>query len=663
MLIKLKWIFNVKTDEFGGLLKNKAKLVAQGFRQQEGIDFEESFAPVARIEAIHIFVANAANKNMMIYQMDVNGGNSCITMATTAAQQVALDNALVQLEKRVENRKCNMRIDPVKTQKEPIYQVVLDALALTTCYPDHHQCSRDLYALRDLLDLSRLLTQEFDALPSDEDIVSFIKELGHKGDIKSITEVFVDHMYQPWRTFAAIINKCLSGKITDFTFQIENRDHKKQEKMYYPRFTKAIIHHFIIKDKSTSMRNIMFMHTAWDDNILGPMRFVFRSDDFQVYGALLLNRMTNQQMLDSDAYKTYFAYATGATSPKMKRKVKRHVSLSKKRTLVIVEEEEPKTAKKVKKAPAKAERSKGIKKALKRSKRDTNIHQAGGSSEGADFESEGDRGDEAKVQDDDEVQESDDEPQHADDERTNSENQETNDDEEETKDEFIHTPNYVPTDDEMNDESNDVTEEEYERINEEFYGDVNVRLTNDELDDEDKGDKEMTNAKTKDAKHENVIQESAAPCTSPLLTILVSVIPEHMVINPSETVTTTSATTISSLLTSLFPYFQQLTLIPSPKTIEATTSTTDVPDSETLTALHQRISDLEKDVKELKDVDNSTKVISTTKSEVPNAVKEYLESNPDDSLHKVIQRNFADIIKEHSVPAEIIERLRQQYAP
>ncbi|GJS65404.1 integrase, catalytic region, zinc finger, CCHC-type containing protein [Tanacetum coccineum] len=71
MLIKLKWIYKVKTDEFGGVLKNKARLVAQGFRQEEGIDFEESFAPVARIEAIRIFVANAANKNMTIFQMDV----------------------------------------------------------------------------------------------------------------------------------------------------------------------------------------------------------------------------------------------------------------------------------------------------------------------------------------------------------------------------------------------------------------------------------------------------------------------------------------------------------------------------------------------------------------------------------------------------------------
>ncbi|GJZ98629.1 retrovirus-related pol polyprotein from transposon TNT 1-94 [Tanacetum coccineum] len=71
MLIKLKWIFKVKIDEFGGVLKNKARLVAQGFRQEEEIDFEESFTPVARIEAIRIFLANDANKNMTIYQMDV----------------------------------------------------------------------------------------------------------------------------------------------------------------------------------------------------------------------------------------------------------------------------------------------------------------------------------------------------------------------------------------------------------------------------------------------------------------------------------------------------------------------------------------------------------------------------------------------------------------
>ncbi|GJY00641.1 retrovirus-related pol polyprotein from transposon TNT 1-94 [Tanacetum coccineum] len=71
MVITLKWIYKVKLDELGGILKNKARLVARGYRQEEGINFEESFAPVARLEAIRIFLVFAAHMNMVVYQMDV----------------------------------------------------------------------------------------------------------------------------------------------------------------------------------------------------------------------------------------------------------------------------------------------------------------------------------------------------------------------------------------------------------------------------------------------------------------------------------------------------------------------------------------------------------------------------------------------------------------
>ncbi|GKB05923.1 retrovirus-related pol polyprotein from transposon TNT 1-94 [Tanacetum coccineum] len=71
MIINLKWIFKVKQDKFGGVLKNKARLVANDFCQEEGIDFKESFTPVSRIEAIRNFLANAARKSMIVYQMDV----------------------------------------------------------------------------------------------------------------------------------------------------------------------------------------------------------------------------------------------------------------------------------------------------------------------------------------------------------------------------------------------------------------------------------------------------------------------------------------------------------------------------------------------------------------------------------------------------------------
>nr|GFA36997.1 retrovirus-related Pol polyprotein from transposon TNT 1-94 [Tanacetum cinerariifolium] len=65
------WIYKVKLDEYGDVLKNKARLVAKGYCQEEGIDFEESFALVAHIEAIRIFIANVASRNMTVYQMDV----------------------------------------------------------------------------------------------------------------------------------------------------------------------------------------------------------------------------------------------------------------------------------------------------------------------------------------------------------------------------------------------------------------------------------------------------------------------------------------------------------------------------------------------------------------------------------------------------------------
>ncbi|KAK1429967.1 hypothetical protein QVD17_12353 [Tagetes erecta] len=69
--IGTKWVFRNKPDDRGVVIRNKARLVVQGFAQEEGIDYTEVFAPVARLEAIRIFLAHAANKNFKVYQMDV----------------------------------------------------------------------------------------------------------------------------------------------------------------------------------------------------------------------------------------------------------------------------------------------------------------------------------------------------------------------------------------------------------------------------------------------------------------------------------------------------------------------------------------------------------------------------------------------------------------
>ncbi|KAK6139205.1 hypothetical protein DH2020_027052 [Rehmannia glutinosa] len=70
-VIGTKWVFRNKMNEEGYVVRNKARLVAKGYCQEEGIDFDETFAPVARLEAIRMFLAYAAHKNFIVYQMDV----------------------------------------------------------------------------------------------------------------------------------------------------------------------------------------------------------------------------------------------------------------------------------------------------------------------------------------------------------------------------------------------------------------------------------------------------------------------------------------------------------------------------------------------------------------------------------------------------------------
>ena len=70
-VIGTKWIFKNKSDEHGTIIRNKSRLVTQGYIQVEGINFDETFAPVARLESIRILLAIASHLNFKLYQMDV----------------------------------------------------------------------------------------------------------------------------------------------------------------------------------------------------------------------------------------------------------------------------------------------------------------------------------------------------------------------------------------------------------------------------------------------------------------------------------------------------------------------------------------------------------------------------------------------------------------
>nr|GEW21665.1 hypothetical protein [Tanacetum cinerariifolium] len=122
-------------------------------------------------------------------------------MSITKEQQQALDEALIPREQRLMIGSCNYRLSTTFKPKEPTFQVTLDVLSLTPFYP------------------AFLITmcpkhpgQKFVDPPFEEDILTFMRELGYSGHIKFLSDIKVDTLPQPWRTFGTLINKCLSVK-------------------------------------------------------------------------------------------------------------------------------------------------------------------------------------------------------------------------------------------------------------------------------------------------------------------------------------------------------------------------------------------------------------------------------------------------------------------
>ncbi|GJW36752.1 hypothetical protein Tco_0059672 [Tanacetum coccineum] len=221
----------------------------------------------------------------------------------------------------------------------------------------------DTKVFREVLQICpRLPNQDFVKPPSKDEIVSFIK------DLSTLASVIC------YLRFTMIICTSLGEHLLllsiDFMFQADNKEisfaHK--ENMPYLRFTKVIISHFISKDKTIFMRNRINLHTVRDDSLLGTLKFVSKTQDYHMYGALIPEEMINQDIKDSKAYKTYLNFATRKAKPKKARKFKKVVSPSKILSPVLEEEpvEKPKRAKKpakkstTKKAPAKVDRGKGM---------------------------------------------------------------------------------------------------------------------------------------------------------------------------------------------------------------------------------------------------------------------------------------------------------------
>nr|GEY74920.1 hypothetical protein [Tanacetum cinerariifolium] len=293
---------------------------------------------------------------------------------------VALDETLVLHASRLRIGKSNFRLRSDIKSKESTLQVVYDVLKLTPFYkaflvtadvPEiymqefwatatvHHNSIRfkmnntkrivSLEYFREMLQISpRITIQQFDELPFKEEILAFLRKLGHSRAIKKITDVNINKLHQPWRSFSAVINKCLSGKSTgydslrlsqaqilwgmyhkknmdfayllweDFMYQVEHKDVKKSNEMYYPWFTKVIINIFMTKDQSIPRRNKVNWHYAMDDQMFTTIKLVSKHQNTQQYGVILPVELTNEAIRNSKSYKEYYDVASGAEPPKKK---------------------------------------------------------------------------------------------------------------------------------------------------------------------------------------------------------------------------------------------------------------------------------------------------------------------------------------------------------
>nr|GEU46418.1 hypothetical protein [Tanacetum cinerariifolium] len=162
--------------------------------------------------------------------------------------------------------------------------------------------------------------------PFEEAILTFLRDLGHSEEIKVITDVNVNKLHQPWRSFAAVINNCMS----------ETKNAKRGNEMFYPCFTKVIINFFMTKDQSIPRRNKINWHFTRDDQMFTMIKVVSRNEDIQLYGAIFPDELINEAIKDSDSYKEYYVITSGAEP--LKTKARQPAKASKAKGVTVLSE-------------------------------------------------------------------------------------------------------------------------------------------------------------------------------------------------------------------------------------------------------------------------------------------------------------------------------------
>ncbi|GJS76460.1 hypothetical protein Tco_0726341 [Tanacetum coccineum] len=249
-------------------------------------------------------------------------------MEISMADQIALDDALVAPANRLKIGKCNLRLSSDVISKEATLQVVYDVLKLTPFYkafqvsadvPEiymqefwastyiHNRSVRfkmnnkkhilNLDQFRDILQICpKVGNKKFEEPPLEKEILAFLASLGHSGEIRKITDVNVNKLHQPWRSFAVIINKCSDGK------NIQNDMSRL--------FSSSIL--WGMYNNKTLIMHIFL----WED-------FIFQIENKKTKKAIRFLELTNEEIRNSESYKEYYAIASGKIPPKTKASKKK----------------------------------------------------------------------------------------------------------------------------------------------------------------------------------------------------------------------------------------------------------------------------------------------------------------------------------------------------
>nr|GFC10617.1 hypothetical protein [Tanacetum cinerariifolium] len=114
----------------------------------------------------------------------------------------------------------------------------------------------------------------------------------------------------------------------EFVYQVDHKDAKKSNEMYYPRFIKVIINFFMTKDPLIPRRNKVNWHYVRDDQMFMMIKLVLRNQNTQQFGAMLPVELRNEDIRNSAAYREYYAIASGAAPPKTKESARKMQSSS-----------------------------------------------------------------------------------------------------------------------------------------------------------------------------------------------------------------------------------------------------------------------------------------------------------------------------------------------